>query len=238
LFARIKDKIIGYLLSNETTRRAWVRGKLKVLQPGSKLLDAGAGQQPYRADCGHLRYFSQDFGEYSPQGQGLQIKDWRYEKLDYRGQVWDIKEQDGFFDVVLCTEVLEHVPFPNETLQEFSRLLKPGGILLLTAPYACLPHMQPYFYYSGFSREYYQMMLEKHQFDIGEITANGNFFLYLVQENMRGLRVIHNPLLKMLYLSVFILPILLMRLLAKAVPDEQLVLGYHVQAVKRAHAKR
>lgn len=39
------------------------------------------------------------------------------------------------FDLVVCTEVLEHTLDPFAAVEEIGRLLKPGGILLLTTPF-------------------------------------------------------------------------------------------------------
>jgi SAM-dependent methyltransferase len=41
----------------------------------------------------------------------------------------------GAFDAVLCSEVAEYVARPAEALAEMSRVLKPGGRLLLAAPF-------------------------------------------------------------------------------------------------------
>lgn len=41
---------------------------------------------------------------------------------------------DASFDVVLCREVIEHVESVPHTLREFSRILAPGGRLVLTFP--------------------------------------------------------------------------------------------------------
>jgi len=71
----------------------------------------------------------------------------------------EVGEKDGFFDAILCTEVFEHIPFPIETTKEFARLLKPGGKLILTAPANCLRHMDPYFFYSGFSDRFFEKIL-------------------------------------------------------------------------------
>jgi len=45
---------------------------------------------------------------------------------------------DGFFDVIICNAVLEHVENPDEVLEEFKRVCRPGGTL-----YLCIPFMQP-----------------------------------------------------------------------------------------------
>ena len=52
--------------------------------------------------------------------------DYVYGLLDYVGDIWNIDAPDGEFDCILCTEVFEHIPYPIETLNEFSRLLKNG----------------------------------------------------------------------------------------------------------------
>jgi len=42
---------------------------------------------------------------------------------------------DEVFDVVVCTEVLEHTLNPFAAVDEIRRLLKPGGLLLATTPF-------------------------------------------------------------------------------------------------------
>jgi ubiquinone/menaquinone biosynthesis C-methylase UbiE len=46
---------------------------------------------------------------------------------------------DDSFDRLIATHVLEHVPFPHLAIQEWVRVLKPGGILSLILP--CDPGM-------------------------------------------------------------------------------------------------
>src|SRR6267142_1447556 len=41
---------------------------------------------------------------------------------------------DNDFNLVTCTEVLEHVPMPSELLLALKRKLRPGGAILLTTP--------------------------------------------------------------------------------------------------------
>ena len=47
----------------------------------------------------------------------------------------DIPLADGSFDLILFSEVIEHIPkHPGAILDEFNRLLKPGGILIVQTP--------------------------------------------------------------------------------------------------------
>jgi SAM-dependent methyltransferase len=224
-------------------REEWVKAELALIPAGKSLLDAGCGPQEYRKYCSHLVYKGQDFGQYDGKGnlEGLQQSDWRYGKLDYFGNVWEIEERDEAFDAILCTEVLEHVPYPNESIREFARLLKPGGVLLLTAPFSSLPHMEPYYFYGGFSRYYYRHFLEANGFEIKRIDPNGNAFEYLAQETVRSKQYIRNPLLKIVYmLMAYGLTVPLLKLLARldTVSNKSLVFGYHVKAVKAGGENR
>jgi ubiquinone/menaquinone biosynthesis C-methylase UbiE len=169
---------------NEAGRTSWVEKKLRAIPAGSRLLDAGAGEQRYRSCCGHLQYVAQDFGRYDGQGDsaGLQTGGWKQDGLHIVGDLVAIPEPSASFDAILCTEVLEHVPEPIAAIAEFGRLLRPGGQLLLTAPFCSLTHFSPFHYYTGFNRYFYETELPPHGFRIVELTSNGNFFEYLAQE--------------------------------------------------------
>ena len=54
---------------------------------------------------------------------------------------------DEVFDVVLCTEVLEHLPEPQRAIDEMYRVLKPGGRLLLTTRFLFPIHDAPHDYF-------------------------------------------------------------------------------------------
>lgn len=51
-----------------------------------------------------------------------------------RGRVEDMPFGDGTFDLALALDVIEHVPDDLAVLEELSRVLKPGGYVLITVP--------------------------------------------------------------------------------------------------------
>lgn len=172
--------------SNDSNRVAWLSAKLKQIPASSRILDAGAGELRFKPFCSHLNYVSQDFGQYEGKGdgKGLQPGAWDTKRIDLICDITSIPERDASFDAILCTEVLEHVPDPTMALDEFARLLKPGGKLILTAPFASWVHMAPYHFSSGFSRYWYEHHLAKRGFKIEELTPNGDWFAFFQQDLM------------------------------------------------------
>jgi SAM-dependent methyltransferase len=171
---------------NEEARQAWLSKTLLALPAGIRILDAGAGELKNRIHCQHLDYVSQDFAQYTGGGEeGLSSNPWNASHVDIVSDIVSIPQPDASFDAILCSEVLEHVPEPTHALDEFTRLLKPGGILILTAPFASNVHMAPYHFYSGFSKYWYQHHLEVRGFEIRELVANGDWPALLRQEITR-----------------------------------------------------
>jgi ubiquinone/menaquinone biosynthesis C-methylase UbiE len=175
---------------NENDRQAWLARTLRALPAGMRLLDAGAGELKNRKYCEHLDYVSQDFCQYHGAAgghpdEGLQTIGWDTTLIDLVSDITKIPAEDASFDAILCSEVLEHVPEPTQALDEFNRLLKPGGILILTAPFASSVHMAPYHFCSGFSKYWYEHHLLARGFEICELVANGDWYALLRQEITR-----------------------------------------------------
>ena len=108
------------------------------LEPGSRLIDVGAGNSPYRELFAHLRYESTDW-QHSPHPGARAV--------DHVGPAHDLPVPGGEYDAVLCTQVLEHTPNPGEVIRELHRILRPGGRLYLTVPLAWELHELPFDFY-------------------------------------------------------------------------------------------
>ena len=228
---------------NEANRHAWVRAALQAVPAGSRILDAGAGTQRYRDACAHLIYVAQDFGRYdgAGDGSGLQTGEFSYGRLDIVSDIAAIPEPDQSFDAVLCTEVLEHVPHPEAALREFARLLKPGGEMILTAPFVSFTHFAPYHFSTGFSRYFYGQQLAALGFEITELTPNGGFFDLVAQEVRRTRSMAERYAHARLTLLERVAEKFFLRALARLHQDDRgssefACFGWHVRARKRSAA--
>lgn len=72
---------------------------------------------------------------------GIEISKWAAtyakERLNLnviRGTVEDAAFSDGYFDVIVMLDILEHLPDPKYTLQEARRVLKEDGVLYISTP--------------------------------------------------------------------------------------------------------
>lgn len=171
--------------ANSSVREQWLEAALRSIPAGHRILDAGAGELQFKRFCDHLDYVSQDFGQYDGQGNaaGLQMSRWDNSKLDIVSDICSIPVADASFDAVMCIEVLEHVPDPVAALAELDRVLRPGGVLIVTAPFCSLTHFAPYHFSTGFSRYFYEKHLE--HYDMLNLAANGNYFEFVAQELRR-----------------------------------------------------
>ncbi|HAC66276.1 MAG TPA: hypothetical protein DCF68_22760 [Cyanothece sp. UBA12306] len=162
-----------------------------------KLLDVGCGDKPYKA--------------------------WLHpEKVEHIGidvypgsQVDFVIESDqnypftdNEFDLVLCTQVLEHTADLNKTLQEIHRVLKLNGLLVLSVPFIYNEHGAPSDYrrfsiygIQNLFKANYEFLEVKYQGGIGSTT--GLLLLSWIQQNMN----LYKPtrFLKALLLPVWII---------------------------------
>lgn len=225
---------------NQRERDRWVAAEAAAVAPGSRVLDVGAGTGRYRGLFSHCDYRTHDFAR-EPGTIG------HYTPLDYESDITAIAVPDGSFDVILCTEVLEHVPEPALAVAEMARILRPGGKLLLTAPLGSFLHQEPFHFYGGYTPHWYERFLSLAGFEVLRIERNRGFFSWFAQESRRFHALIDPrrtwrtgwrwPLLSLVWLAS--LPFCRALIPAVAGPLDKLNLeqiatvGYHVAARRR-----
>jgi len=224
---------------NQQNREAWLSKVLSAIPAGSRILDAGAGELRNKKICTHLHYVSQDLCAYHGDGDGtgLQTGTWDTGQIDIVSSITSIPLPDSSFDAILCSEVLEHIPDPKLAIDEFLRLLKPNGILILTVPFCSLTHFAPYHFVSGLNRYWYLEHLQQKGFDIIELNANGDWFRFISQE-VRRLPVIMQQFGKGFTWLGLLVSFLFIKYLASVSQkcegtEALLCYGYHCLAKKR-----
>jgi SAM-dependent methyltransferase len=115
----------------------FVREAAASLPVDALVLDAGAGDCRYKPLFSQARYESADF---------CQI-DKEYGELTYVCDLANIPVEEGRYNLVLLTQVLEHIPEPQAVLVEVHRVLRPGGELWLSAPLFYEEHETPHDFY-------------------------------------------------------------------------------------------
>jgi SAM-dependent methyltransferase len=99
---------------------SWLGAQIDELQRRApvRILDVGCGVKPY------YPFFAPIASEYV----GVDVVESPF--ADLVGAVEDLPVKDASFDVVLCTQVLEHADDPARAVRELRRVTRPGGRVL------------------------------------------------------------------------------------------------------------
>jgi SAM-dependent methyltransferase len=118
--------------------RHWVTRALAQYGAG-RLLDVGCGSQPYRAE--QVAHASRCIGLEADRRR------WAGAPPAVWGSALDLPFADRSFDTVFSSQVLEHVSEPSRMVLEMTRVLRPGGYLIVTAPHIWGVHEEPHDYF-------------------------------------------------------------------------------------------
>jgi SAM-dependent methyltransferase len=138
-----------------------------VSEASGKVVDVGCGGQPYRSLLpASVEYQGIDIAEVVTKF-GYQAPDTVY----FSGSEWPKEAKDA--DLLLCTEVLEHVQNPAAFLREAFQCLRPGGRLIATVPFAARWHFVPFDYWR-FTPSGLKQLLDQAGFRNVRVWARGN----------------------------------------------------------------
>jgi SAM-dependent methyltransferase len=143
---------------------------LQIIQKESKLLtgillDFGCGTKPYQSLFQVEKYVGLDF-----ENEGHPHHN---EQIDFFYDGKTIPFDNTFFDSIFCTEVFEHVFNLEDIISELNRVLKPGGTILATCPFAISEHEVPndYARYSSYGLKH---LFERNGFTVIRQYKTGN----------------------------------------------------------------
>ncbi len=123
----------GYVYAYQRRMRQTLDLVQHIAQPPATVLDVAAAQGNFSLRLAEMGYrviwndLRGDLADY------VLLKHERGDLKFASGNVFDLG-LDGAFDVVLITEIIEHVAHPDEFLQKIGRLVKPGGHIVMTTP--------------------------------------------------------------------------------------------------------
>ena len=140
------------------------------------VVDIGAGKSPYRKLIHCDKYIAVDVEDRRGAGDVV-IADVNK----------DIPLENNITDLVLMTEVLEHIKEPRVVLAEVYRILKPGGKLILTTPFVWPEHEAPndFYRYTKYGLEY---LLRESGYNDIKIEPKSGYFLTMCQLTMVFMR--------------------------------------------------
>jgi SAM-dependent methyltransferase len=130
--------------------------QFKRLQPG-RVLDVGSSNSPYKQYLPYTDYKTLDANKHS--------------KPDICCDIHQINWELNYFDTVIATEVLEHLCEPQKAVEEIHKVMKPGGICILSTRFIYAYHPEPQDYYR-FSQDSLKYLLK--DFSQVEIYPHGN----------------------------------------------------------------
>ncbi len=123
----------GYAYAYEQRKNQTFALVKMVAKEGDKILDVAAAQGNFSLQLAEMGYdvtwndIRSDLAEYAEMKR-------EKGKITYKpGNVFEV-EFDSLFDVVLATEIIEHVAHPDEFLYKLSKLIKPEGSIIITTP--------------------------------------------------------------------------------------------------------
>lgn len=192
------------------------------IREGDSVFDIGCGNKPYEEYIRKLTNGSKYVG--------CDIVQSSEQKVDIVCEATNIPEQSEIYDIVLCTQVIEHVFEHHKIFKEAYRLLKPGGFFIVSGPMIYQLHEEPYDFYR-FTRYGFRELLSGTGFTVkyeknngGQWAAFGQMFLHIASVNLK------NKLLRKTFNLAFLPIVLFCNLffpwLDKKVKDANYTLNY------------
>ena len=163
--ARLGHSLRRYFVDDFMLRRT------AAIAPGSLVLDLGGHKQEKRGEFDIRRFpLRVVYANLTPA-----------KRPDVQADAASIPFAAGVFDAVICAELMEHLPDPRLVLAETVRVLRRGGMILITVPFLYPIHADPYDF-GRYTETYWRRALADHGFCAVEVEAQGTFLSVQVNQ--------------------------------------------------------
>lgn len=119
------------------------------------------------------------------------------------GDAQDLPIKSNSIDCVKCTELLEHVEYAGKVITEIARVLRPNGYLILSVPFNCEIHADPYDF-CRFTDYKLRKMLENN-FEIVTLKKQGFYFSVIGHMIKKSITNAESRMRRLLYWTLPIL---------------------------------
>jgi len=154
------------MTQKQTFRRFYLNSCLHAVNFKGRVLDVGGHKFPKK-------------GKFAPSKEGVEV--WHhlnYEpelKPDFVASADSVPLKSDSYDMVVCTEVLEHLVNPIACLQEMHRILHTDGKAIISMPFQFHLHSEP-FDYQRWTKHKHLIALENAGFSQIKIEEMGSTF--------------------------------------------------------------
>ncbi|MDR1090599.1 MAG: class I SAM-dependent methyltransferase [Prevotella sp.] len=145
------------------------------IKKGDYVFDIGCGNKPYEKDIRNI--IKSDLTDHYV---GCDVVQSSEQKVDIICEATNIPADSSTYDIVICTQVIEHVFDHAKIFEEAYRLLKPGGFFIVSSNFVWAMHEMPYDFYR-FTKYAFRQLLTNAGFKVKAEKANGGKFAVLGQ---------------------------------------------------------
>ena len=129
---KVKNNRFSILGTHHKHLDKFIINSVKKLPDKSKLLDAGCGLSQWVNNSIRKKYIVSGV---DGEPEAIEICKILYSNQDYRlGNLYKLNYKDNEFDAIIMREVIEHFKYPEKAVKEIYKILKPGGLFILTTP--------------------------------------------------------------------------------------------------------
>jgi len=128
-----KEKIMKIINLRSDIRCALLQYFDRYLTNESQVYDIGCGAKPFASALdGKVKKYI-----------GVDVEDGFYDSsyIDLLGTAYDVPTDDGSADAVISSQVLEHLEYPEKSIEETARILREEGLFFLLSLF-CIRCMQ------------------------------------------------------------------------------------------------